>query len=60
MTKGLRIVQTLELRDDPELIKLYRAAHRPENIWPEIPPGIRSVGITRMDIFIDVPRLISD
>ncbi|MBE6305637.1 MAG: L-rhamnose mutarotase [Bacteroidales bacterium] len=60
MTNAQRIVQTLELLDDPELIKFYRAAHRPENIWPEIPQGIRSVGITRMDIFIDVPRLISD
>jgi len=58
MTNAQRIVQTLELRDDPELIAFYRAAHRPENIWPEIPQGIRSVGITRMDIFIDGTRLV--
>lgn len=50
------IVQTLDLVDDPELIEFYLEAHR--NIWPEIPAGIREVGITRMDIFRDQTRLV--
>lgn len=53
-----RIVRTMELRDDPELIAEYRRRHSPGVIWPEIPEGIRSVGITRMDIFILGTRLV--
>jgi hypothetical protein len=51
-----RIIQTLDLVDDPELIRFYREAHR--EVWPEITEGIRSVGITRMDIFIENTRLV--
>lgn len=54
----MRIVQTLELRDDPQLIEFYKAAHRPENIWPEIPQGIRRVGIVGMDIYLEGTRLV--
>lgn len=52
------IVQTLDLKDDPELIEFYTRAHTPENIWPEIPEGIRAVGVDRMDIFIEGTRLV--
>lgn len=45
-----RYVQTLDLQDDAALIEQYRAAHR--HIWPEIPAGIRHVGITAMDIYL--------
>jgi len=51
-----QIIQTLELTDNPRLIEFYREAHR--NVWPEITEGIRSVGITRMDIFIEGTRLV--
>lgn len=44
-------VQTLDLENDPGLIEFYLNAHHPENIWPEIPAGIREVGITGMKIF---------
>lgn len=50
-----RIIQTLDLVDNPELIAFYREAHR--HVWPEITEGIRSVGITQMDIFIEGTRL---
>ncbi len=53
-----RIVQTLELRDDEGLIAFYKEAHRPGKIWPEIPQGIRSVGITGMDIYLEGTRLV--
>ena len=37
----MRIVQTLQLVDDPE-----------RNVWKEITDGIRQVGVERMDIFL--------
>ena len=52
-----RYCLTLDLVDDPELIQLYKKYHSPEGIWPEIPQGIKSVGITRMDIYLLGTRL---
>jgi L-rhamnose mutarotase len=46
-----RFCFTLDLRDDPELIREYLHWHRNENIWPEIPEGIKAVGIERMEIY---------
>lgn len=48
----------MELRDNPELMAEYIRRHRPDEIWPEIPEGIRAVGITAMDIFILGARLV--
>lgn len=47
-----RYCQTLELRDNPELIAEYRKRHGRENAWPEILKGIREVGILEMEIYI--------
>lgn len=47
-----RYCLTLELKDDPKLIKEYRHWHDGKNIWPEIPKGIREVGITDMEIYL--------
>lgn len=52
-----RYCQTLLLRDNPELIEQYKAAHSPAHIWPEIPEGIRTVGILDMEIFLFADRL---
>lgn len=38
-----RYCQTLELRDNPELIAEYRRRHSREKAWPEIRQGIREV-----------------
>jgi L-rhamnose mutarotase len=43
---------TLDLKNDPEIIKEYRYWHKPENIWPEIPEGIKEVGILDMEIYL--------
>lgn len=51
-----RVVQTLDLIDNPELIDFYVKAHK--NVWPEVLEGIRSVGITAMDIFREGTRLV--
>lgn len=52
-----RFCQTLDLRDDPELIRRYRECHDPVHSWPEIREGIRSVGILEMEIYILGSRL---
>ena len=53
-----RYVQTMELRDNPELITLYRQAHSQEHMWQEILDGIRAVGILEMEIYILGTRLV--
>lgn len=52
-----RFCLTLDLRDDPELIREYEHWHRPESIWPEIPLGIREVGVVSMEIYRTGSRL---
>jgi len=47
----MRIVQTLKLKNDPALIAEYVEVHA--NVWPEVKAGIREVGITSMEIFLD-------
>lgn len=47
-----RYCQTLELKNVPELIEEYKYWHKDENRWPEIPAGIREVGILDMEIYI--------
>ena len=53
-----RFVQTMELKDDSELIREYRKAHDKEHFWREIGEGIRQVGILEMEIYILGNRLV--
>ena len=53
-----RYCQTLDLRDNPELIAEYRKRHSRDHIWPEILRGIREVGILEMEIYILGTRLV--
>ena len=53
-----RYVQTMDLKDDPELIMEYRRRHSQAEAWPEILAGIREVGILDMQIFILGTRLV--
>ena len=52
-----RYCQTLDLRDNPELIAEYRKRHSREHAWKEILKGIREVGILEMEIYILGTRL---
>ncbi len=52
-----RYCQTLDLKDDPELIALYKKYHSEEESWPEIRKGIRSIGILEMEIYLIHTRL---
>lgn len=53
-----RYVQTLDLRDDPDMITEYRKWHSEEYHWREIREGIREVGILEMEIYILGTRLV--
>lgn len=53
-----RYVQTLSLRDNPQLIAEYRRLHSKESMWKEILDGIREVGILEMEIYILGTRLV--
>ena len=53
-----RYVQTLDLRDDPDMICEYRKWHSKEFHWKEIRDGIRAVGILEMEIYILGTRLV--
>lgn len=46
-----RYCQTLDLKEDEKLMEEYLYWHAPEHIWPEIPEGIRAVGIQDMEIY---------
>jgi len=56
--KTKRYVQTLELRDDPDIIKEYCKWHSEEYHWKEIRDGIKAVGILEMEIYILGTRLV--
>lgn len=55
--KTKRYCQTLDLKDNPELIKEYKRLHSEEYSWREIREGIRQVGILEMEIYIIGSRL---
>ena len=52
-----RYCLTLDLKEDTTLIREYKYWHMPEHIWPEIPKGIREVGIVDMEIYLLGTRL---
>jgi len=47
-----RYCLALDLRKDSALISQYKHVHTKEGIWPEIPRGIKEVGITDMEIYL--------
>ena len=52
-----RYCQTLDLKDNPQLIAEYRKRHNEAEHWAEIRKGIREVGILEMEIYILDNRL---
>lgn len=53
-----RYVQTMELRDAPQLIAEYRRRHSQQEAWKEVLDGIRQVGILEMEIYILGNRIV--
>jgi L-rhamnose mutarotase len=52
-----RYCLTLDLKNDSTLVREYKYWHMNEHIWPEIPKGIRNVGIVDMQIYLLGTRL---
>ena len=52
-----RYCKTLELKNDPDLIRAYKKVHAEGASWPEITQGMREVGIIDMEIYIAGTRL---
>ena len=52
-----RYCQTMDLKDNPELITKYIKLHSKLEAWPEMRADIRSVGILEMEIYILGSRL---
>ena len=52
-----RFCQTLDLKDNPQLIAEYRRRHSQGEAWIEIIEGIRQVGILEMEIYLVGTRL---
>ncbi|WP_454896810.1 L-rhamnose mutarotase [Alloprevotella tannerae] len=52
-----RYCQTLDLREDPELIAAYKKLHTKEGIWPETLEAIKASGILEMEIYLLDNRL---
>ena len=52
-----RYCETMDLKDNPELIAEYVKRHSEAEAWPEIRAGIREVGILEMEIYILGTRL---
>ncbi|MDR1763183.1 MAG: L-rhamnose mutarotase [Dysgonamonadaceae bacterium] len=40
------------LKINPETVEQYKYWHSSENIWPEIPEGIKKAGILNMEIYL--------
>lgn len=52
-----RYCQTMDLRNDPQMIEEYVGRHKDGVIWKEVPEGIKSVGILEMEIYIYETKL---
>ena len=53
-----RYCLAFDLRKDPALMSQYKYVHTKEGIWPEIPRGIKEVGITDMEIYLWDNRML--
>jgi L-rhamnose mutarotase len=56
--KTKRFCQTLDLKDEPELIAAYKQLHDEDHVWREILDGIKEVGILEMEIYLLENRLV--
>ena len=47
---------TLDLKDDPELIREYRRHH--QAVWPEVTDSLRQAGILDLELYLLETRLV--
>ena len=51
-----RYVFTVNLKDDPAVVDLYKHHHR--EVWPEVEASLGRVGVEQMDIYLLGRRLV--
>ena len=51
-----RVVQTIQIKDDPEIQRKYREYH--DNAWPEVIESLREIGIDSLEIYLLGRRLV--
>ena len=51
-----RYCLTLDLKDDPELIREYRRHH--QAVWPEVTDSLRQAGILDLELYLLDTRLV--
>ncbi len=51
-----RYCLTLDLKDDPELIREYRRHH--QAVWPEVTDSLRQAGILVLELYLLDTRLV--
>ena len=51
-----RYVLTVNLKDDPGVVELYKRHHR--EVWPEVQASLARVGVEEMDIYLLGRRLV--
>ncbi len=51
----MHFAMTLNLKDDPALMRQYKEYHK--NVWPEVKASLKAVGITEMHIFVKGRRM---
>ena len=51
-----RFLLTVNLKDDPAAIQMYREYHR--RVWPEVLNSLRQAGVERMDIHLHGRQLV--
>jgi len=51
-----RYCLTLDLKDDPDLIREYRRHH--EAVWPEVKDSIRQAGVVNLELYLLGTRLV--
>jgi L-rhamnose mutarotase len=54
--KRRRYCLTLDLKDDPELIREYRRHH--QAVWPEVTDSLRQAGILDLELYLLDTRLV--
>ena len=46
-----RFVMTLEIRNDPLLLKEYIEMHKPDKVWPQILKNMEIMGVLEMELY---------
>ena len=52
LTDIQRRVATLEIKNDPALLREYIDVHRPDNMWPQVLANMDTMGVRDMELYL--------